>query len=703
MGGTGAATIFGGTGTDLIFDGGSGVIHANGPSGGTATAVDTIYGSGQDDIIAGAGNDIIYNQGGTNTITGATAGTQVYNAAAGTVALPSPGTIPTPPDWPPSLVDSAATLPTGALAPGRWTGLSGSAFAGGLSNSPAQAIESSVVASPSGEYVAWSDSRSGQYQIYVAEHTSSGWVQLAGSAQGGGISNAPGGAQQPSITLNASGQPVVAYTVFNGTSSDIDVVQYSPTANSGAGGWVALGSSLSSGGISGTGGADQAVITETPSGPVVAWLNTSSGIANVYVKQFTGGNWVSLGTGAASGTGVSGSSTSVSNLTLASSGANVALAWVQTVNATQQIYVLEYTGGSWQQLKGSASGNGISNSTAQATSPTLAFDNSTLFAAWQDNSTGVNQIYAAMYTGSAWSPAGTGATSSGGVSSSRGPATQPVLSSNDGQLYLAWIDNEFASAPANGTTVYVKSWTGSAFAAQLPGDVSFDGITGSLGIVQSPSLAVDSSGHPFVSFSALDSGSSQIVVLGNTFSLGTIHYVNDSGTNGDIYTTAPGNTSNTGLSPGSPMLTLQAVLSDTTNPLKPGDVILVDNGTYSGAVNLSSIPAGVLIVGSPTGSTTISGPVTGTGMSGTVLANLDLTGGVTLTNATQAALDGDTVSGTGVTLSGGSGLELLNDSITTSAAAVAVQGGATNVTIDDDSGLHQPRRISQSPPPAPPA
>ncbi len=183
VGGTGAATIYGGTGTDLIFDGGSGVIHANGQSGGTATAVDTIYGSGQDDIIAGAGNDIIYNQGGTNTITGATAGTQVYTVAAGTVALPSPGAIPTPPDWPPSLVDSAATLPTGALAPGRWTGLSGSAFAGGLSNSPAQAIESSVVAGPSGQYVAWSDSRDGQYQIYVAEHTSSGWVQLAGSAR----------------------------------------------------------------------------------------------------------------------------------------------------------------------------------------------------------------------------------------------------------------------------------------------------------------------------------------------------------------------------------------------------------------------------------------------------------------------------------------------------------------------------------------
>ena len=685
VGGTGAATIFGGTGSDLIFDGGAGVIHADGPGGGTATAVDTIYGSGHDDIFAGAGNDIIYNQGGTNTITGATAGTQVYNVAAGTVALPSPGTIPTPPDWPPPAVQSAATLPSGATAPGRWTGLSGSALAGGLSNSPAQAVESSVVAGAGGEYVAWSDSRDGQYEIYVAEHTSSGWVQLSGSAQGGGISDTSGAARRPSITLNAAGEPVVAYTVFNGTSSDIDVAEYDPTANSGAGGWVALGSSLGSGGISGTGAADDASITETSSGPVVAWLNTSSGIANVFVKQFTGGNWVTLGTGGASGTGVSGSSTSVSDLALTSSGANVALAWTQTVNATQQIYLLEYTGGTWQQLRGSASTNGISNSTAQATSPSLAFDNGTLFAAWQDNSSGLDQIYAAMYSGGSWSPAGGGATSSGGISASRGPATAPVLSSNDGQLYLAWIDNEFPSAPANGAAVYVKSWNGSAFAAQLPGDANFGGITGGLGIVQSPSLAVDPSGHPFVSFSELDSGSSQIVVLGNTFALGTIHYVNDSGTDGDIYTTALGNDANSGLSPGSPMLTIQAVLSDTAHPLKPGDVILVDNGTYSGAVNLSSIPSNVLILGSPTGSTTISGPITGTGVSGTVLEDLDLTGGVTFTAATNAALYRDVISGSGVTLSGGSGLELLNDNITTSSTGVTVQGGATQVSIDDDS------------------
>ena len=241
---------------------------------------------------------------------------------------------------------------------------------------------------------------------------------------------------------------MVAYTVFNGTASDIYVAQYDPTANGGAGGWDALGTSLAVGGISDSGTADDAMITETAAGPVVAWLNTAGGVANVFVAQFTGGTWSALGSGATSGMGVSASSSSVSNLALTTDDTKVAVAWTQTVNATQQIYVRQYSGGTWNQLAGSASGNGISNSRGQAVSPTLAYSGGNLFAAWQDNAGGIDQIYAAMFNGTAWVPAGSGANRGGGVSLSLGPASQPLLSSNDGQLFLAWIDNEFPSARA---------------------------------------------------------------------------------------------------------------------------------------------------------------------------------------------------------------------------------------------------------------
>ncbi len=281
-GGSGNVTIHGGGGNDLIVGGGADVIDSED----TASNVNDIYGSGRDTIVAGLGNDVIFNQGGTDVIGGGGPGKQVHIVAAGSVIPPAPGPIPAPIDWPPSLANVAATLPTGVNTQGRWTELAGSASDGGLSDSPGQAIESSIAAGTTGQYVAWSDSRDGRYAIYVARQSGSGWQELAGSADGGGISGNFAAARRPSITLDASGQPLVAFTAFNGTSSDIEVARYDPTANGGLGGWVAFGTSLAAGGISGTGAADDATIVETATGPVVAWLDGSGGVVNVYVKQF---------------------------------------------------------------------------------------------------------------------------------------------------------------------------------------------------------------------------------------------------------------------------------------------------------------------------------------------------------------------------------------------------------------------------------
>ena len=113
---------------------------------------------------------------------------------------------------------------------------------------------------------------------------------------GGAILATAGPSLSPSITLGANGQPIAAWTAFNGTASDILVAEYDPTDNGGAGGWDARWNSLAPGGISQTGQADDAPqVVETATGPVVAYVDTSSGSANVYVKQFIDGQWQSLG------------------------------------------------------------------------------------------------------------------------------------------------------------------------------------------------------------------------------------------------------------------------------------------------------------------------------------------------------------------------------------------------------------------------
>ena len=66
-------------------------------------------------------------------------------------------------------------------------------------------------------------------------------------AHGQGISRAAGG-RRPTIALDGSGNPIVAWTQVNVASTDIEVAHYDPTANSGAGGWVAYGTSPGAGG-----------------------------------------------------------------------------------------------------------------------------------------------------------------------------------------------------------------------------------------------------------------------------------------------------------------------------------------------------------------------------------------------------------------------------------------------------------------------
>jgi hypothetical protein len=77
----------------------------------------------------------------------------------------------------------------------------------------------------------------------------------------------------------------------------------------------------------------------------------------------------------------------------------------------------------------------------------------------------------------------------------------------------------------------------------------------------------------------------------------TTYYVNDASIAGDEYTTAVGSAANSGLSPASPMASIQAVLN--AYDLGPGDVIFVDTGNYAVTANIviDAVDSGVRIQG----------------------------------------------------------------------------------------------------------
>ncbi len=327
-----------------------------------------------------------------------------------------------------------------------------------------------------------------------------------------------GSSRRPSLAIDLDGNPLVAWTEFSNTTSDIRVAKFDPAAAGGQGAWVAIGSSLAAGGISSTGKADSAVLLPHSAGATVAWLDTSSGNANVFVKRFNGTAWVGLGGApSSSGTGVSLSTSSVSQLSATTDGAKVSVAWTQPVAGGSQIYLKEFVSTTWNALGGSASGGGLSNLAGTNQAPSIAYHAGTLFAAWQGDIQARPEIYVRRLVGSVWQQAGGNADI--GVSQTKGLASQPRLASRGGQLHLVWIDDAQANNTGSTQTILASRWNGSSFLPQVSADTRAPGISAT-NAVDSLTLAVDATGKPLVGWTGpgQSSPSSQVFLRHNTFS-----------------------------------------------------------------------------------------------------------------------------------------------------------------------------------------
>ena len=246
-GGSGDDTLAGNGGSDLLLGGADhDVLYGHNSTGsGDDNAVDYVYGdfgtngsepgSGRDRLFGGGGNDLLFGEGDDDFIDAGGGGSNVVDFGSGEGADPNDFVPPTPTPNPPvdpavAVAYAAASLPTGVEYRGRWAELAGSASGGGLSGDPGQSIEPSVVADAAGPYVAWSDNRNGNFEIYVARHTAAGWQELAASARDGGVSSTASHSRQPRIALDVDGSPLVTWIEYQSFFADVRTAKYDPAA-----------------------------------------------------------------------------------------------------------------------------------------------------------------------------------------------------------------------------------------------------------------------------------------------------------------------------------------------------------------------------------------------------------------------------------------------------------------------------------------
>ncbi|MCA9139007.1 MAG: right-handed parallel beta-helix repeat-containing protein, partial [Planctomycetales bacterium] len=681
-GGLGDDLIEGGRGSDtLLGEADHDTIYGHTAAGdGDDAAVDYVYGDfgvgsvgttvlvsigspGRDQLFGGDGNDLLFGEDEDDAIDPGAGASNIVDFGLGETASPNDFVAPTPTPDPvvqqqavPS--EQASTLATGGDEAGRWHGVGGSNGPDGISGRVALATEPSIALFGDVRYVAWADDRSGNYQIYVARHDSvNGWTELDQSAGFGGISDSAASSREPSITVDPSGNPVVAWTERSGAQSDVHVAVWNPAD----GNWQSLSGSGQSSRVSQSGVAFSPQAVSTPAGIVVFWIDEVTGTRDLTAFRFddVSGQWNGLD-GSPNGFGVC-LTQNVIDYSVGIDGSKIAIGFTQTDGTVSNVHVKEYGGVNWSDLSTSPT-TGISDAKVSASEVSVAYHQGELFAAWtdsMDDDVFGSEVYVRRWAGTTWNIAGPGSATNRGVSGlnrqSTGTVHNPILSSGSGRLYLSWIDHTDAIDPGK---VFSLQWSGLQFQSALASDSSAAGIVRQQDNIDRIETTVDSGGRLWLTWAReIDGvGSIGLVAQGN---LPTNVFVADSSN------------------------TVADILA--TVDLNPGDRILVV-GDQPVGFNILAADSGVEVFGSP--GISISGPVSINGASNVVLQNLDLTSSLTITDASDLTLRDSTLSNGGMFVSGGSNFNFLRNEF----SSAVTLGGLTNTVLFSDnqfaSGLY---------------
>lgn len=346
-------------------------------------------------------------------------------------------------------------------------GTSPSEHSDGLCYGP-PALPSLAIAPDNMPYVAWTQIGSecfGQVggmslgNIFVSRWNGNLWEEI------GNYSSPVGAAHRLSLAIAPDGTPYIAWYLLD-NAPDIYVRRWNGHN------WEEIGTgSASGGGISNTGAAFDPSLAIAPDGtPYIAWTNRTATptypAENIYIRRWDGNHWSEVGTGSASGGGISNASDADQPSVAIASDGTPYVAWKYSSNMTGDIYVRSWSGHSWEEVgPGSASAGGISNTSYISYSPSLkVMPNNMPCAAWEDSWTdgsisGNPSVYIRCWNGSSWSEVGAGSAS--GVGISNGDATHvPSLDiARDATPYVAWQNLVSAQNTAN-WEIYVKGWLG---------------------------------------------------------------------------------------------------------------------------------------------------------------------------------------------------------------------------------------------------
>ncbi len=306
-----------------------------------------------------------------------------------------------------------------------------------------------------------------------------------------------------STALDANGNPMVVWTEYEATSTNVYAKRWNQTLNQ----WEAMGTQpldLNSG----KNASSISIAVDSSGKPFVTWTEDSIAFGfEVYVKSWnaTTNQWEQLGGALDVSPNISPDGFVFSPRIAVDSSGKLFVAWVQIVLGSRNLYVKSWnaTTSTWEQLGGTLD----MNVTKIAVVPSIAIGSSgNPVVAWSEtDAAGIYNIYVKSWnaTTSTWDSIG----SSLNVNTALDADVPSIAINSSGNPIVAWSEDD----GTNSYNIYVKRWSATTSTWDSLGTtVDVDETKNAY----SPSMVLNSSGNPIVAWSEyLDN----ITTIGNVF------------------------------------------------------------------------------------------------------------------------------------------------------------------------------------------